>query len=31
VRVPAYTAWWGERFLGDIQSNILAIIRDRTA
>lgn len=31
VRVPGYTAWWGERFLGDIQSNILTIIRDRAA
>lgn len=29
VRLPVYTAWWGERFLGDIQANILAVVRNR--
>lgn len=29
VGLPAYTAWWGERFLGDIQENILTIVEDR--
>lgn len=29
VRIPFYTAWWGERFLGDIQDNVLAIISGR--
>lgn len=29
VGLPAYTAWWGQRFLGDIQENILTIIDKR--
>jgi uncharacterized protein YndB with AHSA1/START domain len=31
LRTPlnAYAAWWGERFLGDIQSNVLAIVKAR--
>lgn len=28
-RLPWYTAWWGERYLGDIQSNVLAIVKGR--
>jgi hypothetical protein len=26
---PAYLSWWGERLLGDIQSNVLAIVMQR--
>lgn len=31
VGLPSYTAWWGERFLGDIQTNVLAIIDGRVS
>lgn len=30
VRLDGYFAWWGERMLGDIESNVLAIVRTRT-
>lgn len=26
---PAYLSWWGERLLGDVQSNVLAIVKQR--
>lgn len=31
VRTPlnAYAAWWGEHLLGDIQDNVLGIVKDR--
>lgn len=29
TRMPWYLAWWGQRMLGDIQDNVLAIIKDR--
>jgi len=29
TRLGAYLGWWGERLLGDIQENILAVIKDR--
>jgi hypothetical protein len=31
LRTPLnfYAAWWGERLLGDIQSNVLAIVKER--
>lgn len=29
TRLNGYAAWWGGRFLGDIQDNILAIVKER--
>ena len=31
IRTPvnAYSAWWGEVFLGDIHDNLLAVIKAR--
>lgn len=29
TRLGYYLGWWGDRLLGDIQSNVLTIIRDR--
>lgn len=29
VRLSGYFAWWGERLLGDVQDNVLAIVHDR--
>lgn len=31
TRLPDYMAWWGERLLGDVQSNVLQVIADRVA
>lgn len=31
TRLPGYFAWWGERLLGDIQSNVLVIIKNRAS
>lgn len=30
TRVDWYLGWWAERLLGDIQANVLAIVRDRS-
>ncbi|WP_369025480.1 hypothetical protein [Qipengyuania sp. RANM35] len=30
-RLDWYFGWWGERMLGDVQNNVLAIIRQRSA
>lgn len=29
TRLGGYLGWWGERLLGDVQNNVLAVIRDR--
>jgi hypothetical protein len=31
VRLTGYFQWWGERFLGDVQNNVLAIVKDRVS
>lgn len=31
TRLPIYMEWWGERLLGDVQSNVLQIIAGRTS
>lgn len=31
TRLPEYMAWWGERLLGDVQSNVLQIIAGRVS
>ena len=30
TRLPDYFGWWGERMLGDIQANVLAIVAERS-
>ncbi|MBU0557640.1 MAG: hypothetical protein KKD64_09480 [Alphaproteobacteria bacterium] len=29
TRLGVYLGWWGERLLGDVQDNVLAVIKDR--
>jgi uncharacterized protein YndB with AHSA1/START domain len=29
TRLDAYLAWWGEQLLGDVQANVLAIVKQR--
>ncbi|GGD79748.1 hypothetical protein [Croceicoccus mobilis] len=29
TRMPGYIGWWGDVLLGDVQENILAVVRDR--
>ena len=29
-RLDWYFGWWGERMLGDVQDNVLAIVRQRS-
>jgi len=29
TRLGAYLGWWGERLLGDVQDNVLTVIKDR--
>lgn len=30
TRLGWYFGWWGERMLGDVQDNVLAIVKDRS-